>query len=54
MTQAGYKYLRSYKLSVLIYDLTAEFCKKWVSSLRTYNQEEDWQKEKRDSIMQAN
>ncbi|OGE19117.1 hypothetical protein A3J19_00510 [Candidatus Daviesbacteria bacterium RIFCSPLOWO2_02_FULL_41_8] len=40
MTQAGYKYLKSYQLSVIIYDLTVEFCKKWVFSLRTRSQME--------------
>ena len=39
-TQAGYKYLKSYQLSVLIYDLTVEFCKRWVSSVRTRSQME--------------
>lgn len=40
MTQAGYKYLRSYQLSLIIYDLTVEFCKRWVPSLRTRSQME--------------
>lgn len=40
MTQAGYKYLRSYQLGVLIYDLTVEFCQKWISSIRTKSQME--------------
>jgi len=40
MTQAGYKYLRSYQLSVLIYDLTVQFVKRWVTSLRTRSQME--------------
>lgn len=40
MTQAGYKYLKSYQFSVLIYDLTVEFCKRWVFSLRTRSQME--------------
>lgn len=40
MTQAGYKYLKSYQLSLLIYDLTVEFCKRWVFSLRTRSQME--------------
>lgn len=30
MPQAGYKYLRSYQLTVIIYDLTVEFVKKWI------------------------
>ncbi len=40
MTQAGYKYLKSYQLSILLYDLTVEFCEKWVFSLRTRSQME--------------
>lgn len=40
MTQAGYKYLKSYQLSIFIYDLTVEFCKRWVASLRTRSQME--------------
>ncbi len=40
MTQAGYKYLSTYQLSVLIYDLTVEFCKRWVFSVRTRSQME--------------
>jgi four helix bundle suffix protein len=27
MTEAGYKYLKTYQLSVVIYDLTVEFCR---------------------------
>lgn len=30
MASAGYKYLRSYQLTVVIYDLTIEFCKRWI------------------------
>ena len=30
MTEAGYKYLKSYQLSVVIYDLTIEFCRCWI------------------------
>lgn len=40
MGQAGYKYLKSYQLTVVIYDLTVEFCNRWVSSLRTRSQME--------------
>lgn len=40
MTQAGYKYLKSYQLSILIYDLTVEFCKRWITSMRTRSQME--------------
>lgn len=40
MTQAGYKYLKSYQLSLIIYDLTVEFCKRWISSVRTRSQME--------------
>lgn len=36
----GYKYLRSYQLSVLIYDLTSRFVKRWILSLRTRSQME--------------
>lgn len=31
MAQAGFKYLRSYQLSVIIYDLTVEFVQRWIS-----------------------
>lgn len=31
MASAGYKYLRSYQLTVVIYDLTIEFCKLWIN-----------------------
>lgn len=30
MASSGYKYLRSYQLSIVIYDLTMEFCKRWI------------------------
>jgi len=41
MTLPGYKYLRSYQISVIIYDLTVEFCKKWIPRYsRTYDQME--------------
>src|SRR3990167_1855937 len=30
MPQAGYKYLKSYQLTVIIYDLTVLFVKKWI------------------------
>lgn len=40
MVLAGYKYLRSYQLSVIIYDLTVEFIKRWVESRRTGSQME--------------
>lgn len=30
MSQAGYKYLRTYQLAVIIYDLTVEFCQKYL------------------------
>jgi four helix bundle suffix protein len=31
MTQVGYKYLKTYQLSVVIYDLTVEFCERFLS-----------------------
>lgn len=31
MTQAGYKYLKTYQLATIIYDLTVEFCNKFLS-----------------------
>lgn len=35
----GYKYLKTYQGSVVIYDLTVEFCNRWVDRrLRTYDQ----------------
>jgi four helix bundle suffix protein len=27
---AGYKYLKTYKLSAVVYDLTVEFCERWI------------------------
>ncbi len=29
-TYAGYKYLKTYKLSAVVYDLTVEFCNRWI------------------------
>lgn len=40
MAASGYKYLRSYQLSVVIYDLTVEFIRRWITSLRTNSQME--------------
>lgn len=41
MSQAGYKYLKSYQLSLVIFDLTMEFVKRWVSAYsRTKDQME--------------
>ena len=40
MGQAGYKYLKSYQLSVIVYDLTVEFCRRWIRSRRTTEQME--------------
>lgn len=31
MSLAGYKYLKSYQLTVAIYDLTVEFVKRWIN-----------------------
>lgn len=31
MTLPGYKYLRSYQLTIIIYDLTVEFVKRWIN-----------------------
>lgn len=37
--RAGYEYLLAYKISVPIYDLTVQFCNKWIGkSSRTYEQ----------------
>lgn len=37
--KAGYEYLLAYKITVPIYDLTVEFCDKWVSKFsRTHDQ----------------
>lgn len=39
MTKAGYKYLVTYMLACVIYDLTAEFCDHWIKkNSRTYDQ----------------
>lgn len=39
MAEAGYKYLRSYQTSVVIYDLTVQFCNRWINkSSRTHDQ----------------
>lgn len=39
MTQVGYKYLKSYQLSVVIYDLTVEFANRWIDpKSRTHDQ----------------
>lgn len=41
MSQAGYKYLKSYQLSLVIFDLTMEFVRRWVSAYsRTKDQME--------------
>lgn len=41
MAHAGYKYLKSYQLSLVIFDLTMEFVKRWVSAYsRTRDQME--------------
>jgi four helix bundle suffix protein len=37
-TKAGYEYLLAYKITVPIYDLTVEFCQKYIKSLRTKEQ----------------
>lgn len=29
-THAGYKYLKTYKLAAIVYDLTVVFCERWV------------------------
>lgn len=39
MSEAGYKYLKSYQLSVVIYDLTIQFCNRWIDrKSRTHDQ----------------
>src|SRR3989344_2732662 len=39
MSQAGYKYLKSYQLSLVIYDLTVYFCNCWIDKRsRTHDQ----------------
>ena len=39
MSQAGYKYLKSYQLSLVIYDLTVYFCNRWIDKRsRTHDQ----------------
>ena len=40
MGQAGYKYLKSYQLALIIYDLTIEFIERWITSVRTKSQME--------------
>lgn len=38
-SQAGYKYLKTYQLALVNYDLTVEFCKRYISKFsRTYDQ----------------
>ena len=38
-SQAGYKYLKTYQLSVVIYDLTVQFCDRFISiKSRTHDQ----------------
>ncbi len=37
--RAGYKYLLAYKVTVPVYDLTVQFCEKWIDKRsRTYDQ----------------
>lgn len=39
VSQVGYKYLKTYQLALVIYDLTVEFCKRYISGFsRTYDQ----------------
>lgn len=39
MTLPGYKYLKSYQLAIVIYDLTIEFCDRWIDKKsRTHDQ----------------
>ena len=39
ITQAGYQYLLSYKLTTVIYDLTVQFCSRWINPRsRTHDQ----------------
>ena len=40
MAQPGYNYLTTYILATVIYDLTIEFCKKYITSLRQREQME--------------
>src|SRR6185436_17094650 len=40
MKQPGYKELKSYQLTLIIYDLTVEFCRLWIKSSRTTSQME--------------
>lgn len=38
-THAGYKYLKTYKLAAIVYDLTVVFCERWVDRFsRTQDQ----------------
>lgn len=44
MTLPGYKYLRSYQLTVIIYDLTVEFVRCWINpKSRTQDQMEQYE-----------
>lgn len=39
VSQVGYKYLKTYQLALVIYDLTIEFCKRYISKFsRTFDQ----------------
>jgi restriction system protein len=40
MKQPGYKELKSYQLTLIIYDLTVQFCRLWIKSSRTTSQME--------------
>ncbi len=54
MTLPGYKYLRSYQLSVIISDLTMEFVKKWIPlTSRTKDQMEQAARSGKQNIVEG-
>lgn len=53
MRLAGYKYLRSYQLTVIIYDLTLEFVRRWIKSRRTGEQMEQAARSGKQNILEG-
>lgn len=54
MPRAGYKYLRSYQLTVIIYDLTVEFVGKWINPRsRTKDQMEQCARSSKQNIAEG-
>lgn len=54
MSQAGYKYLKSYQLTVIIYDLTVQFVKHWIDyKSRTKDQMEQCARSSKQNIAEG-